>query len=852
MAYRKFALSLWYTSATLTILAMSPSVAQAQQGGAVSLDLPQQPLAKTLGALADRFGKTVLADDEAVAGQTAPPLRGSYTLKQALRQLLKGSPLSVRPSGDGFVIVPAGASVGDSPQDEAILVTGSRVRGAELAAPITVLDNQALLDTGYADLGDVARSLPQSFGGGQNPGIGLNVPGAAGANVGGGSTFNLRGLGSDATLTVLNGRRLPYDSALQGVDISAIPMSAVERLEIVTDGSSAIYGSDAVGGVVNVILRQDYEGLSTRARLGVTSGGGDFQQLYSVLAGHRWDSGGMFLTYEYNRNSVLTSNQRSSTDSHPNLTLLPGSQRHAVAGHLHQDLMDNLTFEADALYNTRRSKLTYPINAASDLDISRVDQSFNSYSLALAGAFHYQLGKWELSAAGTYGSGRNSLAAEYAYSNVVQITSDARYANRSATGELSATGPVFALPGGDAQIATGLGIRDNAFEIYFATATYLNAKPTQDSRYAFGEINLPLISPDLAIPFVRKLSLSAALRYEDYDGIGGVSTPKLGVIFSPVQGVELKGTWGRSYRAPSFYDRYLAQTATLYNASSLGGGATPATALLLGGGNRDLKPERAASWSATAAFYPASLEGASFEFTYFSTRYIDRVVTPIVLTSQALSNPIYTGRVNLNPGSDALAAAIAGADRFNNFSSVAYDPANVAAIIDNRNVNAGWQKIHGIDARIGYKRSVGGGTAAVDINATYLASEQQVTAGQRVEKLAGHLFNPPHWRGRASASWDGGSMRLTGAVSYLAGVVDTRANPLRSVRGMTTIDLGMRYRFTRETSILNGLELGVTADNVFNVLPAPITATLYSDTPYDSTNYSAVGRFIAFEVTRKW
>src|SRR3546814_15686596 len=78
--------------------------------------------------------------------------------------------------------------------------------------------------------------------------------------------------------TLLNGHRLPYGGAFAGIDISAIPVAAVERLEIVPDGASAQYGSDAVAGVANIILRRDFEGLTTPARLGAASPGGQFQR----------------------------------------------------------------------------------------------------------------------------------------------------------------------------------------------------------------------------------------------------------------------------------------------------------------------------------------------------------------------------------------------------------------------------------------------------------------------------------------------------------------------------------------------------------------------------------------------
>ncbi|MGH1557304.1 TonB-dependent receptor plug domain-containing protein [Caulobacter segnis] len=132
---------------------------------------------------------------------------------------------------------------------EEVVVTGSRIRGATPASPLVVVGSAEIRDAGQHDLGEVARSLPQNFGGGQNPGAGARS-GAGSANVNGASTFNLRGVGNDATLTLLNGRRLAINGP-SGVDVTSIPLPAVERLEILTDGASALYGSDAVGGVVN-------------------------------------------------------------------------------------------------------------------------------------------------------------------------------------------------------------------------------------------------------------------------------------------------------------------------------------------------------------------------------------------------------------------------------------------------------------------------------------------------------------------------------------------------------------------------------------------------------------------------
>src|SRR3546814_5055713 len=102
-------------------------------------------------------------------------------------------------------------------------------------------------------------------------------------NVNEASTFNLRGIGPSATLTLLNGNRFAYSGTQSVIDISAIPTAAVERIEIVADGASAIYGADAVAGVVNILLRKDYEGVTTSARLGGSTDGGRSEEHTSEL-----------------------------------------------------------------------------------------------------------------------------------------------------------------------------------------------------------------------------------------------------------------------------------------------------------------------------------------------------------------------------------------------------------------------------------------------------------------------------------------------------------------------------------------------------------------------------------------
>jgi outer membrane receptor protein involved in Fe transport len=250
--------AIYCTAALALVLTAAPACAR--NAGEHTYHLPAQPLAESLQAVSTASGISIVARADVLEGRTAPVLDGNYTAEEAVTALLADSGLQIRRSGDGLIVerVQAEAppaAAGESTGGE-ILVTGSRIRGAPVASPVVEIGQAQIRDAGYADLGQVARAIPQSFGGGQNPGIGTNVPAANGVDVGGGASLDLRGIGSDATLTLLNGHRLAYSSSRQSVDISAIPLAAVERIEIVADGASALYGSDAVAGVANIILRR--------------------------------------------------------------------------------------------------------------------------------------------------------------------------------------------------------------------------------------------------------------------------------------------------------------------------------------------------------------------------------------------------------------------------------------------------------------------------------------------------------------------------------------------------------------------------------------------------------------------
>ena len=203
---------------------------------------------------------------------------------------------------EGEVELEAGQDADEG--DEAILVTGTRIRRPNLESnqPITSVGIQELTETGDVSIGDALNDLPSIRSTFSQSNSGRFI-GTAGLNL-----LDLRGLGTSRTLTLQNGRRLP--AAIVGtnlVDVNIIPTDLIERVDVVTGGNSAIYGSDAVAGVVNFVLRRNYEGIRVRGQAGISDKGDRGNYFVSALAGRNFadDRGNVVLNLEYAKQNAL-------------------------------------------------------------------------------------------------------------------------------------------------------------------------------------------------------------------------------------------------------------------------------------------------------------------------------------------------------------------------------------------------------------------------------------------------------------------------------------------------------------------------------------------------------------------
>lgn len=198
---------------------------------------------------------------------------------------------------------------------ERIAITGSRLRGVDMegANPVQVISREDIAERGYDSVSTLLRNLPQAVSAGTFSENGATAT-AAGAPAGS-SGVSLRGLGSSSTLVLVNGRRVAVDSFANGADsfvnVNTIPISAIERIEILTDGASSVYGSDAIAGVINFILRKDVEGHEISLMYGNDTKTSDFSRYnLTYVGGFNTDTSNTSIIVDYfDRNALFNADR---------------------------------------------------------------------------------------------------------------------------------------------------------------------------------------------------------------------------------------------------------------------------------------------------------------------------------------------------------------------------------------------------------------------------------------------------------------------------------------------------------------------------------------------------------------
>lgn len=806
-------------------------------------EVPEQSAATALNQFAEQADITLVFSQDVVSGVTVHPLRGAYTTQEGLAAMLEGTGLAWQ-NIDGRTISigresPGGDGKAGVRSLDTIVVTGTRIRGIESVSPVSVYTNEDIERSGYATVQQFLRTLPQNFGGGQSDQAG-NVSGMV-TFTSLGSGVNLRGLGTEATLVLLNGQRLAPAGTGNFVDVGMIPASAIERVEVLTDGASAIYGSDAVGGVVNVVLRSDFEGGDTRLRYGNVSEGSSAEYRASQALGWRWDGGNLVGSYEFYKREALDSRDRAATRIMPEPSdIFAGETRHSLLLHLEQALGVNTELVADLQYGKRGGH-------ARDVDFigSLLDYDLNQVQYGgRLGLIRELRGSWQGEVFATYSYNTNDVVQRTDGMDPAIIPSTS---SSVTTLDFKADGDAFGLPGGNAKAAIGGQLRTEKLDYVTRGISQL-----RDAGSLFGEISLPLVGAENRMSGVQELIATAALRYDYYDDSGDSTNAMFGLRWRPTDGVAVRATYGTSFRAPSLID--ISPVADQVIALLLPGvGGAPVVSLLFNGSNPGLEPETAKSWTLGIDLVPRGPAGPHVGITYYDIDYQDRIASLardprafLALQYESIFGEVITS----NPSQQQVAELVAH-PRFFNATPLSTEQliAGTEAILDLRSRNLSGTRTRGLDLNLDYKFVVSDHLLGATFNVNYvLEHAQQLTGLSPWEDRVGTTLNPVRFRLRGGLNWARGGTSAGATVNHTDSYSNVLVSPAAPVDSWTTVDLSLRHEFKN----YSGFSVSASVVNLFNAQPPYLEAVLPLIANYDPTNADVLGRFLSLQVSKEW
>lgn len=835
---------------------------------------------------------------------------------------------------------------------EEVLVTGTLIRGtAPTGSDLVTISRDVIEASGVTTTAELLATVPQitSFNttptGTSNFAQPITAP-------------NLRGigLGSTATLVLVNGHRMVGAGVLQTIpDPSAIPTSAIERVEIIADGASATYGSDAVGGVINLILRKDFDGFETTAQYGYGDG---FDTMdFNTVFGTAWDSGSMMIAYEYaGRNNVqgrerdyITNDLtgQGGADSRSTLCwpgnvnyngvnytvpgLTPGvnrcdntqftdylsaEHRNSVYATLRQELSSNVQLFAEAYYSQRKSQ---PLNAQPGAIF--VVPITNPYFVAPPGAgpaffetvqysFVREFGPdvespqeltaggvvtgvnvtlpadWALEVLGNFGLGTtettdrslNSAALNAAAAGTTLDTALDPFGGRTNPAVLDAIrsggtyndadqelrevslkfdGPLFDLPGGKVRMAVGgqyhyEEIEAKTFNLQPNNGRQLVAPSYGDRtvRSAFAELNLPIVGDGNAFTGMQALQLSASARYDDYSDFGDTTNPKFGLNWTVVDGFSLRASSGKSFHAPSLADSNVATVDSRLQILPFfpffPPGAPPGPAIVIAGGQPNLKPETADTWSVGFDFNPAALDRLNVSATLYNIDFRDVLGIPVPAIG-LFTNPALAQYYTYRPSQAQLDALLASGIRIDGTLTPALRTAIVAAgeILDLRRRNLARQEVQGVDFNVNYRWDTSHGVFFAGL-AGQREMKFDLTAAPGAPAVDQIERGRVKWRARGTFNWLRDRWSAGAFINY-TGKYDNPNLLTQEVDSFITVDTHVTYSPTA-SGWMEGVQLSLLADNILDAEPPDFL----SSPGFDGTNSSALGRVLSINVRKSW
>ena len=625
-----------------------------------------------------------------------------------------------------------------------------------------------------------------------------------------------------------------------------------------TDGASAIYGSDAVAGVVNIVTRRAFEGAETSARYGQSTDGGAGHSTASQLFGHTWTDGNALIDYEYDDEQGLDASQRSwiGPENGP-YSLVPENHRQSVYLAGTQDIGALTTISLSTLYSTREFK-TDGLQLSTDGFVPNSEYASGHANLFWSAAtIDRELpSAWNVTGAATHSS-MNQFRSAAVFPDGpsgAHVGSTLAADSDISDIEVEAGGPA----GGALRVALGAGYRSESFRD--AVPSIEPLAPVEERRTdlsAYAEATLPIIDGESTFTWARRLEISGAYRLDSYSHFAAAHNPKLGWAWEPKAGLTVRGTAGTSFKVPliSQLDAPTTSYTTFLPSNEPGG--KPSDVLVINGGNPLLHSQNSRSITTGIDWAPLNLPAVRGSVTYFNVTYDDRIQSQNIEDKPLGSQPQLLPLSSLNPSLDAVIPYFQSPGFQQDAAGLG--PSGVAAIVDNQLANATSTIEQGfrIDARYGHEATPG--RFDLWLSGVYLIEDRTQAATYVPETdVVGTIGEPPRLRLRGSLSWQRGLLAANLMVNYVGAYENSLFRPAESVASWTTANLALILNLPDEPSLTQGLHLALNIDNITNRRP-PFVSTPAGDLaigrspiPFDGTNASPVGRFLSLQLSKRW
>ena len=883
----------------------------------IEFNIPPQSLSTALIEFSHQAQIQIVISDD--LGQTGTSgVSGPHAISQALAQLLGQSGLSYRVVSDTAITIghadkSAGATragttpaswrvaqlaaqtsdtatgggatgpVADSaagngapPVLEEVVVTGTHIRGAEPAgSSLKTYAHEDIVRSGAATIDQFARQMVENFSGAdgvanQNTNIAFSRFNGGGINNGlAGAAFDLHGLGPSSTLTLLNGHRLApggFDGSL--VDISQIPLSAVDHIEVLGDGASAIYGADAVAGVVNLVTRKDFQGAQSTVRYGAATAGGAAEFTGSQLLGTSWGGGNVLINYEYDRQSGLNADERDYIPDQGGVTnLLPRNQRNSLLLAGSQSLSESTSLSFDAMLSNRDFGSDQFLN--SSIEYASTDYSGSVKQFGGTLTLEQRLAAdWNADLTGSFSRLEQTYdtAADAVIPNIfTQHATQLESIDSSVGGfDLVATGPLFSLPAGAVKAAVGASYRRETFAVdsqqTINGSLYPVVVPTLSRHVTslYAEASLPLLARDQASTGGQRLELSLAGRYDRYSDFGSTTNPRIGLTWEPVAGFDLRGSFGKSFQAPLLNQIGAPLQVNVNYVPNPSAPLGLTDTVLLNGGNPGLRPERSTSYTAGFDLKPVAVPAFTLAATYFHIDFKSRISVPPIVGGNYFNDPAIASFVTLNPPL-ALVDSYYKSPGFGG-DTTGNGETGVEAIFDSRSANIASSIESGVTVNTAYDLASSVGHFVFSAAASRLLTNRfEAVAGTPDVELLDTFGEPTRWKARGGVAWNTSHYAAQLSLNYANSYDNSLFTPAHPIDSWLTEDLFLSYSGgTDSPLLLHNLRVTLSVQNItdkkppFIALPPEYLLPGQKPLPYDSVNASPIGRFISMQLSKQW